>query len=287
MTEPAPPTSFSLSLSTPAQHVAVAPGGEIVLKGAFRSSHDGSVVDAASTTWPQGAPGGASVDAGGLVDLQKGGFHITSRDPVTHEVHAVYDTSTPSACALYGTSAPCLPLRLREPAQKRLITDGDWARSLKGGITVEVINPPAYAPAVSAGKQAAPYLAGAAALLAAGLGVAAALRWRRRKAESPQAQLLALARKVQQHARGADPALAAPLAGPLAGAIERLEKGAIDPASPEGRRVRVMLEKVDQKLTDKAQQARSQREREVADELAREVEDAFEAAEEALQAERR
>src|SRR6185437_8760031 len=108
MPDPSPTTPLPLDL--PAIHVDVEPGGEIVLKGAFHSKHDGSIVDAATTTWPPEAPGGASVDTGGLVDFEAGGFHVTSRDPVKHEVHAVVKSEGGEACAALGVTAPCLPL---------------------------------------------------------------------------------------------------------------------------------------------------------------------------------
>ena len=53
------PARFSLDLARPAVHVDVSPGGEIVLRGSYQSTHDGSVIDAATTTWPKETPGGA------------------------------------------------------------------------------------------------------------------------------------------------------------------------------------------------------------------------------------
>ena len=276
-----------LRLDTPATHVETAPGGEIVLRGSFHSALDGSTVDAVTTTWPPENPGGASVDAGGILDLQAGGFHVTSRDARTHEVHAVATGDAAPASAALGVASPCLPLRLREPAQKRLLTQNEWARSLKGAITVEVLTPPAYAPAVAASQKALPYLASAGGLLALALGLAALWNFRKKQAASPRGQLLALARRVHARARSADPTLAAPLTPALDAALSRLQKGSIDASSPEGQRVRVLLEKVEERLTTEEQKARSQREQEITDELAREVEIAFQAAEEAMQAERR
>ena len=256
-----PPVAIPLRLDTPAIPIETIPGGEIILRGSFHSKLDGSTVDAATTTWPKENPGGASIDAGGLVDFQAGGFHVTSRDAQTHEVHAVATGDSAPACAALGVTSPCLPLRLREPAQKRLLTQNEWVQSLKGGITVEVLSPPVYAPAVAASRPYVPFLAAAAAFLA-------------------------LARRVHGKAQGADPTLAAPLVPALAGALQRLEKGAVDPTSPEGTKIRVMLEKVETRLEEESQKARSQREQEITEELAREVDIAFQAAEEALHAER-
>src|ERR1700689_886316 len=99
-----------LPLDGPPLHVEVEPGAEIVLRGSFHSTYDGTTIDAATTTWPQEAPGGASVVPSGLVDLEAGGFHMTSRDAVTHEVHAVATGKGAEVCAALHTRAPCLPL---------------------------------------------------------------------------------------------------------------------------------------------------------------------------------
>ncbi|MDW8250451.1 MAG: hypothetical protein RMJ98_14235 [Myxococcales bacterium] len=275
--------SIPLRLDTPATHVETAPGGEIILRGSFHSKLDGSVIDAATTTWPKENPGGASIDAGGLVDFQAGGFHVTSRDAQTHEVHAVATGDPAPACAALGVASPCLPLRLREPAHKRLLTQDEWVRSLKGGITLEVLSPPVYAPVVAASRPYVPFLVAVIALAVVLWSLVVFWRVRQRRASSPQGQLLALARRVHAKARGADPVLAAPLVPALAGALRKLEKGALDPTSPEGEKVRVMLEKVEHRLEEESRKARSQQEREITDELAREVEIAFQAAEEALQ----
>lgn len=285
MTEPPPPTTFRLDLSRPVTAIQVGPGGEIVLRGSYHSRENGSTIDASTTTWTKDHPGGASVDPGGILDLKAGGFHVTSRDPVTHEVHAVASGGAAPACDLAHVAAPCLPLRYK-PAPGSYLTSGQWFSQLEGAIAVEVVAPPAYAPAVAASRQAMPFLAGAGALVALALGGVALWKFRKKQASSPRAQLIALARAVQAKARQADPALAAPLGPALAGAMRRLEGGAIDPTSAEGQRVRVMLEKVDSRLEEAAQRSRSQREQEIADELAHEVEVAFAAAEEAHLAER-
>lgn len=48
-----PPTStVPARLDVPAVAFPVEPGGEIVVRGAYHSTHDGSIVDAATTTWP-------------------------------------------------------------------------------------------------------------------------------------------------------------------------------------------------------------------------------------------
>jgi hypothetical protein len=271
-----------LSLAQPATHLDVTPGGEIILRGSYQSTHDGSVIDAVTTTWPQGAPGGGSVDAGGLIDLEAGGFHLTTRDPVTHEVHAVATQDAAPACAALGVAAPCLPLRLQAQGTSRLLTASSWRQSLKGGITVEVPVPPAYAPAMAAASSYAPYLKAALGLVLLVAALAGWRSWWARQARSPRAQLLALAERVRVKATMADPIVAAPLTPALTTTLKKLQAGSVDPTSAEGVRVRAMLEKVSVRLDQTAEQLKSQREREVVDELAHDLESALDAADETL-----
>ena len=56
------PERIPIGLDAPALHVDVRPGGEIVISGSYKSTFDGSEIDAATTTWPAGAPGGQSVE---------------------------------------------------------------------------------------------------------------------------------------------------------------------------------------------------------------------------------
>jgi hypothetical protein len=271
---------IKITFDRPAIPVDVEPGSEIVLRGAFHAKHDGSIVDAATTTWPPDAPGGASVDAGGLVDFEAGGFHMTSRDPVTHEVHAVAKGEPGQACAALGVASPCLPLRLQKQAVSRLLTVGDWASSLQGGggqITLTVLNPPPYTPP----PAAVPYVWGAAGLLAAGVAGAVAARWWRRHAASPAGQLVALAKRVQDKLGRADAVLAAPLAPAVQVALRSLKERRVDASSAEGKRVAAVLARVEARLDESAQTARAEEEQRAADELVREMESALEAADEA------
>src|SRR5262249_30547102 len=123
------PLLLKLSLSQPALPVDVPQGGEIILRGFFTSTRDGSIVDAATTTWPQDTPGGGSIDAGGLIDFEAGGFHITSRDVAKHEVHAIAVGDTGPMCAALQAGARCLPLRAQKQAVTRLITMQEWTSS--------------------------------------------------------------------------------------------------------------------------------------------------------------
>jgi hypothetical protein len=269
-----------LPLDRAAVHVDVDPGGEIILRGSLRSMRDGSIVDAATTTWPDGAPGGGSVDVGGLVDLDAGGFHLVSRDPVAHVVHAIATGDAAPACAAAGVAAPCLPLRVLSQARSRLLMTNEWVSTLQGGIALEVTAPPTYAPAAAAASRMGPtaaLLAGIVALAAVGAALA---RARKRRQRSPLGRLLDLGRKVQEELLRADPIVAAPLAPAVARAMKRLREARLDASSAEARRVEAVLERVRVRLADKrARVEQSEREAE-ADALVREVESALEAAEE-------
>jgi hypothetical protein len=270
------PSTVSVRLDVPAVGLPVEPGGEIVVRGAYHSSYDGSIVDAATTTWPPDAPGGASIDAAGLFDFEAGGFHVVARDPVKHEVHAVATGEPSQVCAALRVETPCLPLRAQKQAVSRLITAGDWMSSLRGGITVRVLSPPAYAPP----PAAVPYLAVAGGLLVAALGaVFAARRWKRREA-SAHGQLARLVERVQGKLGQADPVLAALLAPAVATARRSLHRRRIDAGSAEGRRVAAAVLCVEARLDASARAVRSADEQQAADELVREMESALEAADE-------
>jgi len=274
---------LNLPLDRPASHLDVAPGGEIILRGSFSSKFDGSVVDAATTSWPAGAPGGASIDAGGLIDFEGGGFHVTSRDPVRHEVHAVATGEGGAACAAQMVAPPCLPVRLQPMALSRLMTVADWNASLIGpreGLALEVIAPPIYAPP----RAAAPYAAIGGGVLAVWLAAAffvVFLSRRKRFAASPAGRLLALADRVRAKLALADAVVAAPLAPALDTALRALRAQRIDATSAEGRRVQAALEKVELRIDASEKQSRAEKEQEAADELVREFESALEAADEA------
>jgi hypothetical protein len=274
------PQKLTLPLDRPATHVDVTPGGEIVLRGSYSSKFDGSVLDAATTTWPAGAPGGATIDAGGLVDFEAGGFHVTARDPLRHEVHAVATGDVGAACAALRVESPCLPVRLQPLALSRLMTAADFRASLNGsreGLALEVVAPPLYAPP----PAAVPYLAIASAALAVGLAITFALRRKKRLAASPAGRLLALAARVRAKLDRADAVVAAPLAPALDAALRALQAKRIDATSAEGRRVQAALERVELRIDASEQQSRAEKEQEAADELVREFESALEAADEA------
>jgi hypothetical protein len=271
------PLILKLSLTQPALPVDVSPGGEIILRGSFTSTTDGSIVDAATTTWPQDAPGGGSIDAGGLIDFEAGGFHITSRDVAKHEVHAIAVGDSGPACAALQAGSRCLPLRVHKQAVTRLITMQEWTSSLQGNISVEMVAPPVYAPP----PAAVPYLQVAGGVLAAGVIAFFALRYRKRRTESPAGQLIALGKRVREKLASADAIVAAPLAPAIETALKALRARRIDATSTEGKRIAAVLARVEVRLDESAERTRAHEEQQAADELVREFESALEAADEA------
>ena len=266
-----------VTLNSPAVPVYVQAGEEIVVHGLFRSTLDGSVIDVSATT---GGPPGA--DPGGLIDFEAGGFHVVSRDLANHEVHAVA-IEGPTSCAQLGISGGrCLPLRLVPLAHSRLVTVDAFRASLKGMMTAELPSGPVGAwPTERHGHSPMPYVAALAfviPILALLFGV---MTWSKARARSPIGRLVALADRVKYKADRADPALAAPLMPVVKAAMTALRSRKIDASSPQGIRVAQTLEQLEARLDHKAVAARNDREREVADGLIHEMDDAVRAAEEA------
>ena len=259
--------------------ITIAPGGEVRIKGSFYSKLDGAEIDAATTTWPSGAPGGASVDAGGLIDFKRGGFHLKSRDPKTHEVVLVVDDGPAPACDLASVPAPCLALRSVHHAQSHYLTVEDWSRSLEGKITVEVEAPPAYAPAMAAARSPALW-GGVGAVALAGVCALGFVLARRRKA-TPRYKLKERVRTIETKLAAAGPALAAALRPALSTVRDTIDRGRVDPTSREGLRVVQALDKVESHIDASVVNARLEKEQEAADEILSEMEAAMDAAKEA------
>jgi hypothetical protein len=256
------------------------PGTEIVLKGSVYSTFDGSTIDAATTSWPDASPGGASVQAGGLVDLGEGtGLHLVSRDIATHEVHVVTTGAAAPTCEAMGVHGPCLVLRQRDLATARLQPVSDWTRTLRGTLTMDVQVAPAplfLAPS----DPMLPYLrAGALTLLICVLA-SIVVQVRRLRARSPRGQLIALAARVRERARSADPAMAAPLQPAIESAWRAVRSGRVDPASSEGKRIAEVLVQVDRRLGSIQQRIRTDAERVVVESLIADFDAALEAIEE-------
>lgn len=272
-----PPIPLPLDRPLP---VNVRPGGELVVSGSCYLSHDGSVIDAASTTWPKEAPGGASVDAVGLVDAEASGLSITARDPVAHTAKYVYSGQPSEACAAAGIQGACVIPSTMKRALDRGLPRAEFLQKLKGAngcLLVEVPEPTVLATAA----PAFPFLGVAAAIGAAVAVGLVALRLRKKRRESPAGQLLLLAKRVQNKVRGADAVIAAPLGRAVETAMRSLQAGRVDPSSSEGKRVAAVLLRVETQIDAQAAEARAEEERQAADELVREVESALEAAEEA------
>lgn len=256
------------------------PGGKIVVSGVCYLSHDGSEIDAASTTWPAQSPGGASRPMVGLIDAEASGLTLAERDLDKHEFTYRYSGTPSAVCKAAGIDGACIVPSTMKRAIERGIPSADFLAKLQGAegcLTVEV---PALAVADVA-APAFPFLGAAAAIGAAAAVGLVALRLRKRRRESPIGQLVALAQRVQAKVERADAVVAAPLGRAVETAMRALRAGRVDPASAEGKRVAAVLTRVESQLDEKAAAARAEQEREAADELVREVESALEAAEEA------
>ncbi len=275
--------TFVLRLDKFAEHVDLKPGAELKLTGSFVSKFDGSTVDAATTTWPEGTPGGKSVDAKGLIDFEAGGLRMTSRDPKTHEVVAIATGKEAPACAQRGVQAPCLVLNTASLAQSRLITMDEWRQSLDGQLSVELTAPPApplTAPVTDA--LSSPILLGTLGLFGAAALLGLGWTVHRRQKLSPAGQLKDLAQRVSAKLTTADAALAATVAPVVKKTLAAMREKRVDPASREGVRVRELLVRVEARLDETERSAREAKEQEAADELVIEMESALEAANEAM-----
>jgi len=277
------PIVIKVPLDKPAVHVDVAAGKTITLRGFYTSKHDGTILDAATTTWPKEAPGGASVDPVGLIEVESGGFHLSKRNVDTHEVELVATGSGAEACAAAGVEAPCLVVNKRIALQKRLMGWDEFRSSLAGeGIVAEVPPPPV----VEVAPGIMPYVqAGAGVAIAAVVGFVA-WTWKKKRDASPVGQMLALARGVKDQLRRADPVLAAPLAPAVDAAIRSLRERRVDPGSAEGKRVAEALRRASARLETSMREEQAAKEQEAADELVQEMEAALEAADEVKRAHR-
>lgn len=272
----ADPTIIKVDLNVPILPISAAPGTEVIFRGSFISRHDGSNIDAASTSWPKDAPGGESVDPIGLIDLNGGGLHMTSRDIAKHEVHAVVTDAPGQACSAAGISSPCLVLN-SQIATKRLLGMRDMMSTMNGSMTIEV--PPPLAPPVVP-PAALPFLQIVLAVCMVGLFGFVGWRWKRGKDSSPEGQLLALSRKVMAQLHKADQVVAAPLKPTVDAAVKAILEKRVDAGSKEGQRVAEALRRVNERLETTAREEKAAKEQEAADELLREMESALEAAEE-------
>lgn len=280
--------SFSLSLQELATPVPVAPGASIVVRGSLYSSYDGSVIDAATTTWPASAPGGASVDAGGLIDLEAGGFEIVARDATAHEIRLVATGKHAPACAVSHVASPCLLLRSRHLAHSRLLGTDPWLASLRGELRVEGENvltaaeteAEAGAGAGARSKETAEHatIPGIVCVLGLLPCLALGLRLYRHWSSSARRRFARLIARIDRAASQADPVLCKVLRPALSSANKAVSDRRLDPDSGEGLRLTAALEHLQRRLCTVAARKQRVAERRVADELALEVQTALETA---------
>ena len=268
-----------------AVHLPIALGDEIVLRGSYYSRHDGSVVDAATTTWPKDAPGGASVMVGGLFDLGAGGFELLEVDPSKHVIRAVVVGDHTPACRTAGVQAPCLLPRTDALAHGRLLTASEWHASLRGEIIIEHRDLGLGASLEDEPATGASSLLWVLALVLAAT-VWAAIGWvgYRRWARSHRRRLVRLLRRVGRGARRVDPILSRVLAPSLASTERALREGRFDPASAPASQLTLALERIQAQLQQRDAQRRHQAQRDTTDALLRELELAVDAASEASRA---
>jgi hypothetical protein len=192
------------------QSVAIPPGGTLTVRGAMRSSHDGSVLDAVTTRYGDGR-----VEAGGLVDFEAGGLRLVGQNAEHHEYHFGPVGHQGHGCVVAQLPSPCLISRLLPLAQTRLLTLADFAASLSGELSMDT--PP------SPGFGQTHWLL--ALLAASGTTVLIALRRRRRAEAALFRQSLQLMHRLRLRLRKGDPVhqrLLHPLAD-LAASAKRLE----------------------------------------------------------------
>ncbi|MBI4704744.1 MAG: hypothetical protein HY744_26880, partial [Deltaproteobacteria bacterium] len=246
-------------------------------RGAFYSRHDGSVIDAAGTTWPATGPTGGAALPGGLVDLEAGGFELVSRDSATHEIAAVATGGPAPACELAGVTPPCLVLRADQQAHRRLLRTDEWAASLRGAIQVQIPEPAGAAVPTDA-ATAVPF---AAATAAAALAATIVYLAYRRSRRSHRARFLRLTRQVGRAIRRLDPVLAVVAAPAIEAARRATRRHRLDPASAEGQRVTRALETMQGELYTSSQRQLAAEQRELADDLVGRLQAALQAAAEA------
>ena len=271
--------TFKLDPGQPARHVAIAPGTELRFSGSFASANDGAVIDAATTSWPDGEHAG--VDAGGMVDFAGGGLRLTSRDPATHEVVAVATGGDAPLCKAAGVASPCIALRLGPLARSRLLTRDDMISSLQGQITVEHVAPPPP-PEPNVARDAAKSPIGITVLILALVASVGFLGFaiRRRAQASPLGRLRLLVKRVERKLALADAALAATLRPVVKKALSVIEQKKV-PSASQTARIHDALTRVEQCLDEIATSAVETRSREVADQLLFEMQSALDAAAEA------
>lgn len=228
---------------------------------------------------------------GGLIDFAAGGLEVTARDADSHQVEAVATGGPAPACHALGLEAPCLPLRTVQLAHERLLTVRDYVDSLRGEMTVTV---PAAPVAVAVEIQPAgeegpltwlPQLALVGAVVWA-VATLLVVVWmvHRCWARSARRRIARLMGQLEQTAATADPVLSQVLAPALAGMDRALRERRLDPTSAEGQRLEERLSQIYSALVSSMVERERLNERQVADDLAQQLQLAVEAAAEASRA---
>jgi hypothetical protein len=172
------------------QAVSIPAGGTLTIRGAVRSSHDGSVIDAATTM--RGA--GAATASGGLLDFEAGGLRLVGQNQENHE-YQFASAGQGDGCTMAGLPSPCLIPRLLPLAQERLLVVADFSASLTGVLSMDAPESPV--------TWRSRWPLG----LLAGLGVATlmGLRIRRRAQTSLYRDAQHLMHRLQKRLRKGDP----------------------------------------------------------------------------------
>ena len=202
------------------QPLDLEPGGELTLKGAVHSHHDGALLDGLNTRM------GNRIVPGGLVDAEAGGLRVVWQDPEQHEYRMVAMGLPGPACREAEVPSPCLAPRTLALAQARLLTVAAFARSLSGEVQVESARLGGVGTRLSVLVRA-PWeypLAALGPLFA--LGGWGWLRRRRRRAPSTGEAIASLVAELTRRLRHGDPVhrrLLVPI-GALADQMRRLER---------------------------------------------------------------
>jgi hypothetical protein len=199
------------------QPLELEPGGELTLKGAVHSHHDGAVVDGLNTLV------GNRLVPGGLVDAEAGGLRVVWRDPERHEYRLVAIGAEGPACREAEVPSPCLAPRTLALAQARLLTVAAFERSLSGQVQVDSTR------LGGVGARLAVQVRSVWEWVVLGplaLGGWVWLRRRRRRVPAPREAIAALVAELTRRLRQGDPVhqrLLVPIAA-LADQARRLER---------------------------------------------------------------
>jgi hypothetical protein len=187
-----------------APHIPVAPGGTVVLQGQWHVAGRDLVIDPC-----QSGPSTGGATGAGAFDYTAGGWQLQSRDWSNHTCHLVATGAPAPACSQAGSSAPCLPSRLRQIANTldNPLSVSELRAQIVGGIHANVLSPEAAAlvapppPPSFLERNAMGLGAGVLALVITLVGA----RTLARKRKTPEAQVRRMAAKVRARLNRADP----------------------------------------------------------------------------------